>query len=113
MYRRASSVRLPTLGDIRSPRGACRARRQKTGRRARKRTKTLKKTAEDDHASVWLGMIVHALLSWKARIGRMIARRSPARASPMRRRAGAARIEPRFDEPAATHADADDDDGRR
>ena len=28
--------------------------------------------ADGDHASAWLGMIVHALLSWKARIGRMI-----------------------------------------
>ncbi|MGA8955078.1 MAG: DNA translocase FtsK 4TM domain-containing protein, partial [Pseudolabrys sp.] len=27
---------------------------------------------EDDQGSPWLGMIVHALLSWKARIGRMI-----------------------------------------
>ena len=52
----------------------------------------------DDHASAWLGMIVHALLSWKARIGRIF-RRAPAR--------GVARVaisapaggrhEPRFD----------------
>ena len=27
---------------------------------------------DDDRASAWLGMIVHALLSWKARIGRMM-----------------------------------------
>src|SRR6185437_2633448 len=26
---------------------------------------------DDDHASAWLGMIAHALLSWKARAGRM------------------------------------------
>jgi len=31
---------------------------------------------EGDHASAWLGMIVHALLSWKARAGRML-RRTP------------------------------------
>src|SRR5665213_2523554 len=28
----------------------------------------------DDHASAWLGMIAHALLSWKARTGRMFGR---------------------------------------
>jgi S-DNA-T family DNA segregation ATPase FtsK/SpoIIIE len=28
--------------------------------------------ADDDQGSAWLGMIVHALLSWKARIGRII-----------------------------------------
>jgi S-DNA-T family DNA segregation ATPase FtsK/SpoIIIE len=34
--------------------------------------------SDDDRGSAWLGMIVHALLSWKARIGRMI--RGEARA---------------------------------
>jgi S-DNA-T family DNA segregation ATPase FtsK/SpoIIIE len=48
---------------------------------------------EEDRASPWLGMIVHALLSWKARIGRMIRgeRRAPAQA------AHGPRHEPRFD----------------
>ena len=37
--------------------------------------------ADDDRASAWLGMIVHALLSWKARIGRLF-RRTPRRPLP-------------------------------
>ena len=36
---------------------------------------------DTDRASAWLGMIVHALLSWKARIGRML-RKAPR--APMR-----------------------------
>jgi S-DNA-T family DNA segregation ATPase FtsK/SpoIIIE len=48
-----------------------------------------------DHASAWLGMIVHALLSWKARIGRMIRGESRAR-TPMPVAQGP-RHEPRFD----------------
>jgi S-DNA-T family DNA segregation ATPase FtsK/SpoIIIE len=54
--------------------------------------------ADDDRASAWLGMIVHALLSWKARIGRVF-RSAPAR-TPMRAARPAAagsRQEPRFD----------------
>jgi S-DNA-T family DNA segregation ATPase FtsK/SpoIIIE len=54
--------------------------------------------ADDDHASAWLGMFVHALLSWKARIGRAF-RRTPARAT-MRAAVPAttgSRHEPRFD----------------
>jgi S-DNA-T family DNA segregation ATPase FtsK/SpoIIIE len=52
----------------------------------------------DDRASAWLGMIVHALLSWKARFGRLL-RGAPARSAI---RAGKpasadARQEPRFD----------------
>ncbi len=52
---------------------------------------------ERDHASAWLGMIEHALLSWKSRIGRLF-RRAPARTAtrPARPAAGA-RNEPRFD----------------
>ncbi|MGA7153697.1 MAG: DNA translocase FtsK 4TM domain-containing protein, partial [Pseudolabrys sp.] len=51
--------------------------------------------ADGDHASAWLGMIVHALLSWKARIGRMI--RGDVRArTPMPVSQGP-RHEPRFD----------------
>jgi S-DNA-T family DNA segregation ATPase FtsK/SpoIIIE len=52
---------------------------------------------ERDHASAWLGMIAHALLSWKARIGRLL-RRAPrpalASAAPV---AAGGRQEPRFD----------------
>jgi S-DNA-T family DNA segregation ATPase FtsK/SpoIIIE len=48
-----------------------------------------------DHASAWLGMIVHALLSWKAHIGRMIRGESRAR-TPMPVAQGPRR-EPRFD----------------
>jgi S-DNA-T family DNA segregation ATPase FtsK/SpoIIIE len=51
--------------------------------------------ADGDHASAWLGMIVHALLSWKARIGRMIRGDAHARA-PMPVAQGP-RHEPRFD----------------
>src|SRR6476620_6663438 len=48
-----------------------------------------------DHASARLGMIVHALLSWKARIGRMIRGESRAR-TPMPVAQGP-RHDPRFD----------------
>jgi S-DNA-T family DNA segregation ATPase FtsK/SpoIIIE len=48
-----------------------------------------------DHASAWLGMIVHALLSWKARIGRMI--RGESRARTLMPVAQGPRHEPRFD----------------
>ena len=53
---------------------------------------------DDDQGSAWLGMIVHALLSWKARIGRVIrgAPRAPARMPHMPVGRGP-RQEPRFD----------------
>jgi len=51
--------------------------------------------ADGDHASAWLGMIVHALLSWKARIGRMI--RGDVRARTPMPAAQSPRHEPRFD----------------
>jgi S-DNA-T family DNA segregation ATPase FtsK/SpoIIIE len=52
---------------------------------------------DGDHASAWLGMIAHAALSWKARIGRWLrnAPRPPLRAAPAA--AGHERSEPRFD----------------
>jgi DNA segregation ATPase FtsK/SpoIIIE, S-DNA-T family len=53
---------------------------------------------QQDRASAWLGMFAHALLSAKARIGRML-RRAPARTamrSPRPATAGG-RYEPRFD----------------
>ncbi len=54
--------------------------------------------ADGDRASAWKGMIVHALLSWKARIGRML-RRAPARTAVRAARPApaASRNEPRFD----------------
>jgi DNA segregation ATPase FtsK/SpoIIIE, S-DNA-T family len=55
--------------------------------------------ADEDHASAWRGMIVHALLSWKARFLLMF-RRAPRAPLPAARRAGPrmdGRMEPRFD----------------
>ena len=49
----------------------------------------------EDRGSAWLGMIVHALLSWKARIGRMI--RGEARTRTPLPVAHGPRLEPRFD----------------
>jgi S-DNA-T family DNA segregation ATPase FtsK/SpoIIIE len=67
---------------------------------------------DDDHGSAWLGMIVHALLSWKARIGRMIRGDRRAR-TPMPAPRGP-RQEPRFDgfgrEASAYDDDEDDED---
>jgi len=73
---------------------------------------------EGDRASAWLGMIAHALLSWKARAGRMIRRtaRTPLPAA-MPNSTGP-RQEPRFDaygrvampaEPAFAGEDDEDD----
>ena len=52
---------------------------------------------EADRGSPWLGMVVHALLSWKARLGRMLrgAARKPLPAGAVA--ANGARQEPRFD----------------
>jgi len=50
---------------------------------------------EKDNASAWRGMIVHALLSWKARLLRRL--RGAPRAEFAARPASAARMEPRFD----------------
>jgi S-DNA-T family DNA segregation ATPase FtsK/SpoIIIE len=60
----------------------------------------------DDQGSAWLGMIVHALLSWKARLGRMIRGETRAR-MPMAPARGS-RMEPRFD--GYGHAVAGDED---
>ena len=51
--------------------------------------------ADEDHGSAWLGMLVHALLSWKARIGRMVRGEGRAR-TPLPVVQGP-RLEPRFD----------------
>ena len=56
---------------------------------------TEKDEADEDRASAWLGMIVHALLSWKARIGRMI--RGESRTPIPMPVAHGPRHEPRFD----------------
>jgi DNA segregation ATPase FtsK/SpoIIIE, S-DNA-T family len=50
---------------------------------------------EDDRGSAWIGMLVHALLSWKARIGRMI--RGDARERTPLPAPRGLRHEPRFD----------------
>ena len=66
-------------------------------------------TDEGDHASAWLGMIVHALLSWKARIGRMI--RGETRARTPMPVVQSPRHEPRFDgEDDSDYEDEEDDD---
>ena len=51
--------------------------------------------AGEDRGSAWLGMIVHALLSWKARVGRMI--RGEARARTPLPVVRGPRLEPRFE----------------
>jgi S-DNA-T family DNA segregation ATPase FtsK/SpoIIIE len=51
--------------------------------------------AEDDTASAWLGLIAHALLSWKARLVRLV--RGAARPAQRATAAAGARMEPRFD----------------
>jgi S-DNA-T family DNA segregation ATPase FtsK/SpoIIIE len=52
--------------------------------------------AGDDHASAWLGMIAHALLSWKARTGRLF-RGAPRAPLPSAMPSASGRMEPRFD----------------
>src|SRR5215468_9525629 len=64
--------------------------------------------ADGDHASAWLGMIVHALLSWKARIGRMI--RGDARARTPMPVVQGPRHEPRFDGDDSDYEDEDEGD---
>ena len=60
----------------------------------------------EGRGSAWLGMIVHALLSWKARIGRMI--RGEARARTPLPVVRGPRLEPRFDGEVAGSAYDDD-----
>jgi DNA segregation ATPase FtsK/SpoIIIE, S-DNA-T family len=71
---------------------------------------TEKDEADEDRASAWLGMIVHALLSWKARIGRMI--RGESRAPIPMPVAHGPRHEPRFDgyEDSEYEDDVEDED---
>jgi S-DNA-T family DNA segregation ATPase FtsK/SpoIIIE len=70
---------------------------------------------QDDTASAWLGLVAHALLSWKARLGRLI--RGGPRKPQSPARATGSRMEPRFDghgrmaplQPAAADDDYEDD----
>ncbi|HZP70056.1 MAG TPA: DNA translocase FtsK 4TM domain-containing protein [Pseudolabrys sp.] len=63
--------------------------------------------ADEDRGSAWLGMVVHALLSWKARIGRMIRGERRVRAPlPVVR---GPRLEPRFDGDGSGAVACDDD----
>jgi S-DNA-T family DNA segregation ATPase FtsK/SpoIIIE len=69
----------------------------------------------DEEASAWLGLLTHALLSWKARIVRLF--RGGARAPVAAARGRGPRLEPRFDAPgrvampgvATPAADQDED----
>ena len=63
--------------------------------------------AGEDRGSAWLGMLVHALLSWKARIGRTI--RGEARARTPLPVVRGPRLEPRFDGDAAYEDDSYED----
>ncbi|MGA7679930.1 MAG: DNA translocase FtsK 4TM domain-containing protein [Pseudolabrys sp.] len=63
--------------------------------------------SDDDRGSAWLGMIVHALLSWKARIGRMI--RGEARARMPMAPVRGPRLEPRFDGDGRAIGEYEDD----
>jgi S-DNA-T family DNA segregation ATPase FtsK/SpoIIIE len=51
----------------------------------------------DDNASAWRGMIAHALLSWKARVGRLFRRTPRTSLRAMMPAASCPRQEPRFD----------------
>jgi S-DNA-T family DNA segregation ATPase FtsK/SpoIIIE len=62
---------------------------------------------DEDRGSAWLGMVVHALLSWRARIGRMIRGESRVR-TPLPVVRGP-RLEPRFDGDRAGPVAYDDD----
>jgi DNA segregation ATPase FtsK/SpoIIIE, S-DNA-T family len=73
--------------------------RQRAEKRATRMVEEEEDFEEDeldrDHGSAWIGMIVHALLSWKARIGRMI--RGDTRAHALMPATRIARQEPSFD----------------
>ncbi len=65
--------------------------------------------AGGDHASAWLGLIAHALLSWKARAGRLF-RNTPRTPLPAAVAAAGGRLEPRFDRPNLATEPYDEDD---
>jgi len=58
---------------------------------------------DGDHASAWLGLVVHALLSWKSRVGRVL-KRKPRPAMRAARPMPDGRFEPRFDAPGRAPA---------
>ncbi len=70
--------------------------------------------AQDDTASAWLGLMAHALLSWKARLMRFL-RGAPRSAQRAKAPKPGARVEPRFDAygraapPLQPAAEQDDD----
>jgi S-DNA-T family DNA segregation ATPase FtsK/SpoIIIE len=63
---------------------------------------------EDDSAWISLGRLMHAVLSFRARIARLFRRRSVTQATP--RPAAPRRIEPRFDAPSVQYAGDEADD---
>jgi S-DNA-T family DNA segregation ATPase FtsK/SpoIIIE len=85
----ATFVALAVATGLRWPRSGA-----KTATARRAEDDAIEDAAEDDHASAWLGMIAHAVLSWKARCMRLLraAPRMPLPAAP-----SGARLEPRFD----------------
>jgi S-DNA-T family DNA segregation ATPase FtsK/SpoIIIE len=64
---------------------------------------------EDERGWISLGRLMHAILSFRARIARLFRRRPVAQAAP--RPAASRRIEPRFDAPSMQYAEDETDDG--
>jgi len=81
---------------------------RRAARRVEEEDEIEEEDTEDDHGSAWIGMIVHALLSWKARIGRMI--RGDVRARTPLPAPRGLRHEPRFDGRIAEYEDDIEDD---
>ncbi len=81
---------------------------RRAARRVEEEDEIEEEDTEDDHGSAWIGMIVHALLSWKARIGRMI--RGDVRARTLLPAPRGLRHEPRFDGRIAEYEDDIEDD---
>jgi DNA segregation ATPase FtsK/SpoIIIE, S-DNA-T family len=76
---------------------------RRAARRVEEEDEIEEEEIDDDHGSAWIGMIVHALLSWKARIGRMI--RGDVRARTPLPVPRGPRHEPRFDGRTADYED--------
>ncbi|MGA8495136.1 MAG: DNA translocase FtsK 4TM domain-containing protein [Xanthobacteraceae bacterium] len=66
---------------------------------------------DDDSAWISLGRLMHAVLSFRARIARLFRRRTVTQAAP-RPVAPARRIEPRFDAPSVQYAGEESDDAQ-
>jgi len=71
--------------------------RRKAARAADEDEEADDEDGKDDRASISLGMIVHALLSWKARIGRLLRRAPRAAMRTVMPAPAGTRQEPRFD----------------